>query len=191
MDFSQNYFELFNLPESQRVDHAELSARWQQLQRTCHPDNHAASTAAEQRYAMQMASLVNEAYETLRVPLARAVYLMQLRGVDLDAETDTRMAPEFLMLQMSLREEIDAIKVAGRSRAGSPDTDAAAGQDDLESRIDSLFNQVERQEADIEQRFSAALTSDDLAMARELARQWQFTHKLTREIRQLENELDL
>jgi len=57
---------------------------------------------------MQLATRVNEAYQILKSPLRRAVYILQLRGVDPEFETNTAMQPEFLMEQMSWRERIEA-----------------------------------------------------------------------------------
>jgi molecular chaperone HscB len=57
---------------------------------------------------MQLATRVNEAYQTLKSPLKRAVYILQLRGVDPKVETNTAMPAGFLMEQMDWREQIEA-----------------------------------------------------------------------------------
>ena len=62
---------------------------------------------------MQWTTRVNEAYRTLRSPVQRARYLLELAGVDVALETNTSMAPEFLMRQMELRE---ALEHAGDAR---------------------------------------------------------------------------
>lgn len=108
MNLNQNHFELFGLPARFAVDPAALDARYRELQREVHPDRFAAASRAEQRVSMQLATRVNEAYRTLKSPLRRAVYVLQLRGVDPKFETDTAMPPEFLMEQMGWRERIEA-----------------------------------------------------------------------------------
>ncbi len=108
MNLNQNHFELFGLPARFSVDLAKLEARYHELQREVHPDRFAAAPDAERRVSMQLATRVNEAYQTLKSPLKRAVYMLQLRGVDPKFETDTAMPPEFLMEQMSWRERIEA-----------------------------------------------------------------------------------
>jgi molecular chaperone HscB len=108
MNLNQNHFELFGLPASFGVDTAALEARYHELQREVHPDRFAASPDAERRVSMQLATRVNEAYQTLKSPLKRAVYILQLRGVDPEFETDTAMPTEFLMEQMSWRERIES-----------------------------------------------------------------------------------
>src|SRR5438309_6626641 len=108
MNLNQTHFELFGLPARFVVDAAMLDARYRELQREVHPDRFAAAPGAERRVSMQLATRVNEAYQTLKSPLKRAVYILQLRGVDPQFETNTAMPPEFLVEQMSWRERIDA-----------------------------------------------------------------------------------
>ena len=57
---------------------------------------------------MQWTTRVNEAYRTLRSPVQRAKYLLELEGVDVAFETNTAMPPDFLMRQMELREALEA-----------------------------------------------------------------------------------
>ena len=108
MNLNQNHFELFGLPARFGVDTAALEGRYHELQREVHPDRFAAAPDAERRVSMQLATRVNEAYQTLKSPLKRAVYILQLRGVDPEFETNTAMPSEFLMEQMSWRERIEA-----------------------------------------------------------------------------------
>ena len=108
MNLNQTHFELFGLPPRFSVEPLALEARFHELQREVHPDRFAAAPDAERRVSMQLATRVNEAYQTLKSPLKRAVYILQLRGVDPEFETNTAMPPEFLMEQMGWRERIEA-----------------------------------------------------------------------------------
>ncbi len=108
MNLNQDHFELFGLPARFAVDAAALESRYHELQREVHPDRFAAAPDAERRVSMQLATRVNEAYQTLKSPLRRAVYILKLRGVDPEFETNTAMPPEFLVEQMSWRERIEA-----------------------------------------------------------------------------------
>jgi molecular chaperone HscB len=108
VDLNQTHFELFGLLERFSIDVAALEARYHELQREVHPDRFAAAPDAERRVSMQLATRVNEAYQTLKSPLRRAVYILQLRGVDPKFETNTAMPAQFLMEQMNWRERIEA-----------------------------------------------------------------------------------
>ena len=107
MKLSDDAFTLFGLPPRQRLDRAELDARRRELQARVHPDRFAHEGAAAQRLAMQWAVRVNEAYQQLKDPLARATALCALRGVAVDAERHTAMPREFLQQQMQWREALD------------------------------------------------------------------------------------
>ena len=106
MDFSRTHFELFGLPATYALDRKQLDSAYLELQNTVHPDRFAAQPEAEQRVAMQWATRVNEAYQTLKHPITRGAYLLQLQGIDALAATNTFMAPAFLMQQMEWREAI-------------------------------------------------------------------------------------
>jgi molecular chaperone HscB len=100
-------FELFGLPQQFTQDRSAIDARWKELQREAHPDKFAVQGAAAQRIAMQWSVRINEAYQRLKDPLKRAAYLCELRGAPINAENNTAMPTEFLMEQMSWREELD------------------------------------------------------------------------------------
>lgn len=116
-DLQQNYFELFNLPKRFQLDQAALEAAYHELHTQVHPDRHAHLPEAERRRSMQWATRVNEGFRTLRKPLSRAQYLLELAGVDSGFETNTAMAPEFLMEQMEWREAIEEARHAGDAEA--------------------------------------------------------------------------
>jgi len=101
-----NDFELFDVPVQYAQDRAQLDSRWKALQREAHPDRFAAEGAAAQRVAMQWSVRINEAYQRLKDPLKRAAYLCELRGVPVQAESNTAMPPAFLMQQMEWREAL-------------------------------------------------------------------------------------
>jgi len=102
-----NDFELFELPQQFALDRAQLDERWKALQRQAHPDRFAAEGAAAQRVAMQWSVRINEAYQRLKNPLKRAAYLCELRGVPVQAESNTAMPPAFLVQQMEWRETLE------------------------------------------------------------------------------------
>ncbi len=135
MKLADDDFSLFGLPQRQALDRAELDARRRDLQARVHPDRFACEGAAAQRLAMQWAVRVNEAYQRLKDPLARAAYLCGLRGVAVDAERNTAMPVAFLMQQMQWREALaDAV--------GAAEVDALDAQVEREER--AMLAELER-----------------------------------------------
>lgn len=113
IDLTQDFFALFGLPRSFEIDETALDNAWHDLQSKVHPDRHAHLSDLEKRRSMQWATRVNEAYRTLRKPLPRAQYLLELAGVDAGLETNTAMSAEFLMEQMEWREAVEEARTAG------------------------------------------------------------------------------
>lgn len=106
----QNYFELLGLPQKFSIDSTVLDQNYRRLQSEVHPDRFAAAPASERLHSIQLATEANEAYRTLKNPTARARYLLQLHGMEINEESNTVMPAEFLMLQMEWRESIEEAK---------------------------------------------------------------------------------
>ena len=108
IDMQQNYFELFQLPVSFDVDTDDLANRHRSIIARVHPDQFANKSAMEQRVALQWATFANEAFDTLKSPIARAQYLLKLNAPKL-AQEDARvnLPHEFLMQQMQWREALE------------------------------------------------------------------------------------
>lgn len=104
MDFNVDFFSLFDLPQRFRLDAGKLDGRFRELQKEVHPDRFASADEAQKRLSMQWATRVNEAYQALKKPLERAKYMLYLAGNDVQAESNTAMATDFLVEQMEWRE---------------------------------------------------------------------------------------
>jgi molecular chaperone HscB len=106
----QNYFDLLKIKKSFDISLDSLEASYQELVREYHPDKNMDRSSEEQAKAFQNTSLINSAYETLKSPLKRATYLLELENINPFDETDTSMNMDFLMSQIELREELDSFK---------------------------------------------------------------------------------
>jgi molecular chaperone HscB len=107
---TQNYFELFGLAPNFNIDLATFETNYRKIQSASHPDRFVTATAAEKLSAMQLATLANEAYQTLKNPASRAQYLLELQGITAISETNTAMPTDFLMQQMEWREALEDAK---------------------------------------------------------------------------------
>ena len=110
VSLSQNYFEIFGLPQDFHLKTQDLTERYHELQKAVHPDRFATASDRDRRMAVQQAANINEAFAVLKSPLKRARYLLILAGVDFDDEKETTQDPEFLMEQMELRESVAAVR---------------------------------------------------------------------------------
>ncbi len=164
--FQQDFFHLFGLPASYRLDNVLLDQRYHALQVQVHPDKFSHLSEAERRVSMQWATRVNEAYQTLSNPIKRARYLLSLHGVDIQEETNTAMPADFLVNQMEWRE---AILEAGEAR------DISA-LDKLELRLQHEMHVLQEQFAD------KIDIECDYAAATESVRKLKFMEKVAEEI---------
>ncbi|SEG60508.1 Co-chaperone protein HscB [Bryocella elongata] len=86
-DGHNNYFTQFELPLHMHIDTAALEKSFYAQSRKLHPDRFAAKPAAEQEAALAASSRLNDAYRTLRDPIARTEYLLGLEGVQLEEQS--------------------------------------------------------------------------------------------------------
>ncbi|GAL11222.1 chaperone protein HscB [Vibrio astriarenae] len=168
-----NYFELFGLPNQFDLDGSLLSSQFRELQKRFHPDNFASASERDRLMAVQKASEINDAYQTLKQPISRAEYILSLNDIELRGEQQTLQDPMFLMEQMELREELEHI-------SASPD-----GADDLfdfDRKVSKMYKQHLSQ---LEERLDAQLWGD----AADTVRKLKFIAKLKLEIERVEDHL--
>lgn len=174
MDFTQTHFELFGLPASYALDRMKLDAAYRELQNTVHPDRFAAQPEAERRVAMQWATRVNEAYQTLKQPVNRGVYLLRLQGIDALDAGNTKMAPAFLIQQIEWREAIEHARTGNR-----------------EAALDALLDELRAVHREIEKRLAGLIDAEhDFAAASEAVRQLRFMDRLIAEVGEVYEELE-
>jgi molecular chaperone HscB len=171
---TQNHYQLLSIPVGFAIDLAQLDQNYRKLQAEVHPDKFAAASPAERLRSMQVATHVNEAYQTLKSPISRARYLLQLQGVDTQEETNTAMPPEFLMQQMEWREAIEEATDA---------SDIAA--------LDRLLRDLRHAGSILENTLHAALDQQrDFPRAAETVRKLRFLDKVRNEIEQAIESLE-
>jgi molecular chaperone HscB len=177
VETSPSHFDLFGLPRSFSVDRHLLDARFRELQRTAHPDRFVNAADSERRLSAQQAIRINEAYRTLKDPLLRGRYLLELAGIDQDDEHRTTRDARFLMEQMELREALSEVRSA---------PNAFAALEGILERIDAELDNLTAVVAGLLERGAA----DDLAAAGEALMKMQFYRRLQDEAVELEVELE-
>jgi len=124
-----DYFAILGLPRRLNIDNAELEQRFRGLSRECHPDYFVHASPAERRASVERSSFLNDAYRTLKHPISRIEYLLELEGFPLkphvahngSAGTSAASVPPALLEQVfELNEELDAAR-SRRARGDSMD----------------------------------------------------------------------
>ena len=104
-----DHFSLFGLEPRFGLDRDDLTRAYRTVQAHVHPDRYAAAGAAEQRAALQWATLANEAYQVLSSPVRRAAYLCERHGVRVAGESGRALPPDFLALQLDWRQALEQV----------------------------------------------------------------------------------
>jgi molecular chaperone HscB len=117
-----DYFEAFGIARKLALDPKDLETRFYALSRKLHPDLFARKSKAERDKAEEDTAVLNDAYRTLRDPIARAEYLLKQEGFDIGEQGTKDVPPELLEevfeLNMAL-EEADTAQIASfRKRFG-------------------------------------------------------------------------
>ncbi|CNK91248.1 co-chaperone HscB [Yersinia mollaretii] len=168
-----DYFTLFGLPPRYQIDGNLVTTRYQELQRQFHPDRFANQPERERLASLQQAATINDAYQTLKHPLKRAEYMLSLQGFDLGNEQHTMHDTAFLMEQLELREELDAIE-------RQPNAEALLAE--FNRRL-ALMTQTRSQQM-VEQ-----LDQQQWESAADTVRKLRFLDKLQQQVEQLEERL--
>ena len=109
---SSDLFAALGLEPRFDVDVAELERAYLERSREVHPDRFATAPAAERVAALSRAMEVNDAYKTLKRPVARAEYLLARAGQGIGDHEKVDLT--FLSEVLELREELAAARAAGR-----------------------------------------------------------------------------
>jgi molecular chaperone HscB len=154
-----DYFEIFSLPPHLTIDTAALEKSFYALSRKLHPDRFAARPPAEQEAALAESSRLNDAYRTLKDPIARTEYLLKLEGIELEEQSSAATAaartsgtakkqvvPEDLLEEaFELNMQLEEMRAAKKF-----------GEDDPQLRVD-----LQRAKSDFDAKLAA--TDADLA----------------------------
>jgi molecular chaperone HscB len=118
-----DYFGFFGLPRRLKIDVADLEQRFRTLSRQFHPDYFYNAEPAERRASLERSSYLNDAYRTLRQPISRVEYLLQLEGLAARGpeEAAQQVPPALLEEVFALNEELDEVRDLRSS--GGPDSE--------------------------------------------------------------------
>jgi len=170
---TDNYFALFDLSPSFEVDTALLAERYRSLQRQVHPDSHATGDSQERLLAVQNTAQLNEAFQTLKDPLKRGYYLLQMHGISPQNSGVAQLDTAFLDEQMTLRETL-----ADLSQTADPSTALA-----------TFINQVQAQMQQLIQRLQQQFAQTQYRAAQDLLQRLQFFYKLREDALAQEEDL--
>jgi molecular chaperone HscB len=118
-------FAVLGVPRRYGIDLVEAEAAYQKLSRRLHPDRFATADPRARRASLAHTVQLNQAWRTLKDPVRRAEYLLELAGVDVagddqkpgaGAQRETRkvaVPPAFLMEILELHDDFGQARRRG------------------------------------------------------------------------------
>jgi molecular chaperone HscB len=98
------YYEALGLEPALTIDLEDLKKRFYDRSRQWHPDRFGRASAADQQQSLDMTAILNDAFRTLRDPIARAEYFLKERGLELSKDVPPELLEEVFELNMALEE---------------------------------------------------------------------------------------
>ncbi|NLW85798.1 MAG: Fe-S protein assembly co-chaperone HscB [Planctomycetes bacterium] len=136
-----DYFTLLGLPRQYELDGQQLHRSFIDLCRHSHPDHAQNDSPKVQELHLRVSATLNEAHRTLKDPVRRAEYLLELLGGQSSAQ-DKRVPDGFLGTMMMMQEELAEAKAGGDAReAGRIASVMRTQRDGLMKRISNLFEE--------------------------------------------------
>jgi molecular chaperone HscB len=144
-----DYFTCLGLPRRLTIDQHQLETKFYELSRAFHPDFYQNKSADEQAISLANSAMLNTAYRTLRDPIQRAEYLLDLEA---GAVKDIRTSPPADLFEeiLELQDTLDEYRAADRASDNAATLCAKLQterltlerrQQDMEAVLQQLFTQ--------------------------------------------------
>jgi molecular chaperone HscB len=174
-DSQNSYFTQFGLPEHLHIDLKTLETAFYAQSRKLHPDRFASRPQAEQDTALAASSQLNDAYRTLRDPIARTEYLLSLQGVQLEeqsrAATDAAKAsgtekkqvapPDLLEEAFELNMQLEEMRMA--KKMGEDDPQTRKDLEQAQQHFTGMLAESQQQLETLWTKWDAAVDANDAA----------------------------
>lgn len=181
-DGQNNYFAQFGLPLHLRIDTTALEKAFYSQSRKLHPDRFASRPQPEQEAALAASSHLNDAYRTLRDPIARTEYLLSLEGIQLEeqsrAATDAARVtgtekkqvapPDLLEEAFELNMQLEEMRMA--RKMGEDDPSTRADLEAARTKFSAMLSETQSQLESLWVQWDVAEDADD-SPAKDAAKQ--------------------
>lgn len=138
-----DYFAALGLPRRLALDGADLERRYLDASRALHPDRFQTSTPRERDLSLAASALVNRARRTLRSPVTRGRYWLELHGDRLS--DDNKRVPAAIAAEVfETQEKLEELRAA----QGGPKAEALRGEvgalhDELAARLRARTDELD------------------------------------------------
>jgi len=132
------FYESLDLAPRLSLDLDDLKKRFYERSRVWHPDRFSRATSEEQKKALDMTAVLNDAFRALRDPVSRAEYFLHESGLDPSKNPPAELLEEVFELNMALEE------LRGGDDSARPQLEEARERflnmrEEIDLGVDSLF----------------------------------------------------
>ena len=137
-------FAALGLARRLTIDLADLERRYHDLSRKIHPDRFAAKGPKVRDASLRAAATLTRSYRTLRDPIARGLYWLELNGEKL-AENNKRVPPEIAELVFDVQEQLAEMQVTSDPEAAHERAaEISARRIELQFKMDEMLAGLDR-----------------------------------------------
>ena len=170
-----DYFAVFSLPRRPTIDLADLEQRYYALSRALHPDLFSDRPKAEQAASLRMTALVNRAYKTLKDPVERGLYWLELHGESLGRDNE-RVPAALAARVFEVQEQLEDLRAA--RKRGAAETEARA----VASVRDELRGDLDDCEARLARNFESDGGAEALGETKQILSELHYVRTLLRDV---------
>jgi molecular chaperone HscB len=137
-------FAALGLPRLLQIDLTGLESAYHDLGRRIHPDRFASASPELRDASLRATALVTRAYRTLRDPVSRGLYWLELHGHKL-AENNKQVPPDLAELVFEVQEQLSELRSAReQEEAGARESmiELSARRASLQGLMDELYAEL-------------------------------------------------
>jgi molecular chaperone HscB len=136
-------FAALGLPRQLTIDLDALEHRYHELSRKIHPDRFASKGPKVRDASLRATATLTRSYRTLRDPVARGLYWLELNGEKL-AENNKRVPPELAELVFEVQEQLAEMQLSSDPEAAlERATEIAARRIELQFKMDERLAELD------------------------------------------------
>lgn len=140
-----DYFAMFELPRKLWLEMGALEQKFLQLSWKLHPDNFVNASPEEREISLKRSSELNDAYRTLRDPVARVEYLLSIEGTRKEGENKQKAPANLLEEVFELNESLDELREAKASGGdlGALKARLEAAEKNFQQKLNEVDSQLQ------------------------------------------------
>jgi molecular chaperone HscB len=134
-------FTALGLPRRLVLSSSELQEIYHRLSRQVHPDRFATRPAAVREASLRSAAVLTRSYRTLREPVSRGLYWLELNGEKL-AENNKEVPADLVELVFDVQERLQDLRGADKNQRAALQAPIEEDRSNLQRLLDDTYRRL-------------------------------------------------